>query len=251
VNLRGNVAGRDPGHFRYRTGCLAFEVEQDDLAVERLESVNQIQKDCRREPLIDLCFAVDGRHSSLEGFQVHQPRGQAASSPNVGSAHIVRNAIDPSPQTAAAVKRPEAHPQLHMHFLKQISLPVRIGLITTGQPTYDGSICGACLRIQRVLPIPIHRKSILPLFWGSLRLAQISYTPVLQATCATFLRELEGSSRVIPGYPVWMLAPVSRIRGWPERNWTGSSGQCFRPQKFETCPDWGAKLRLPDYSLSA
>jgi hypothetical protein len=46
----------------------------------------------------------------------------------------VRNAIDPSPQTATAVTRSEAQPQLQMDLLKQISLPVGVGLITTGKP---------------------------------------------------------------------------------------------------------------------
>jgi len=44
-----------------------------------------------------------------------------------------------------------------MHLLKEISLPVRIGLITTGQPTDGGTMCGGCLGVQRVLSIPIHR----------------------------------------------------------------------------------------------
>jgi len=76
----------------------------------------------------------------------------------------VRNAIDPGPQTATAVKRPEAHPQLHVDLLKKISLSVGIGLITTGKPADGGSICGACLGIQRVLSAPIHRSSVLPPF---------------------------------------------------------------------------------------
>jgi hypothetical protein len=29
-----------------------------------------------------------------------------------------------------------------MHLFKQISLPVRIGLVTTGKPTDGGTICG-------------------------------------------------------------------------------------------------------------
>ena len=42
---------------------------------------------------------------------------------------------------------------------------------------------------------------------------------------------------------VWMGVPVLRVHHWPERNWTGSSGPRFRPQKVETCPDCGANLQ--------
>ena len=39
-------------------------------------ALNQIQKDRRREPAFDFCFAIRG-DSSCEGFQVHQPRPRA------------------------------------------------------------------------------------------------------------------------------------------------------------------------------
>ena len=53
-----------------------------------------------------------------------------------------------------------------------------------------------------------------------------------------------GRSRMIPaGRPVWMHVPVLPARPWSERGWTGSSGACSRPQRFETCPRWGGGFR--------
>jgi hypothetical protein len=42
-----------------------------------------------------------------------------------------------------------------------------------------------------------------------------------------------------------MRAPVSLVWCSSERGWTGSSGPRFTLQKFETCPDWGAKFQNP------
>ena len=53
---------------------------------------------------------------------------------------------------------------------------------------------------------------------------------------------LTGSRRISAGHPVWMGVRVLRVRHWSKSNWGGSGGTPFRPQKFETCPDWGASL---------
>ena len=44
--------------------------------------------------------------------------------------------------------------------------------------------------------------------------------------------------------PVWIALPVPRALPWPERSWTSSSGPCFRPQKFETCPQISALILM-------
>lgn len=49
------------------------------------------------------------------------------------------------------------------------------------------------------------------------------------------------SKCVQPGRPVWMRLPTLSVCDWSESNCSGSSGPHFRPQKFETCPVWGAK----------
>ena len=56
---------------------------------------------------------------------------------------------------------------------------------------------------------------------------------------------LSRSRRIPAGHPVWMGAPVLRVRHWPESSWSGSSGLHFMPRKFETCPSWGAKRVWP------
>jgi hypothetical protein len=132
VNLSSDVAGRDPGHLRYLSRRLTFEVKQDDLAIQRFELVNQIQKDGYREPAIDLGLGINQGNSSFESLQIHQPRGQAAAPHHVGSSHVVSDPVHPRLQTATAVKRLEAYPKLQVHFLKEISLLIRIGLIAPG-----------------------------------------------------------------------------------------------------------------------
>ena len=42
------------------------------------------------------------------------------------------------------------------------------------------------------------------------------------------------------GCPAWMSASTLFACDCPGSNWGGSIGTHLRPQKFETCPDWGA-----------
>jgi hypothetical protein len=44
VNLGGDVAGRESGDLCDRRGVEAFEIGKDDVAVERFQLLNQIQK---------------------------------------------------------------------------------------------------------------------------------------------------------------------------------------------------------------
>jgi len=48
----------------------------------------------------DFFVGMDRRDSSFERFQIHEPGGQPAASHNVGGPAVVRNSIDPDPQTA-------------------------------------------------------------------------------------------------------------------------------------------------------
>ena len=60
--------------------------------------------------------------------------------------------------------------------------------------------------------------------------------------CPPQCRGFEGAgSRCFQhGCPDWTVVPILRRCYWSERDWTGSSGPRFRPQKFETCPCRGA-----------
>ena len=124
---------------------------------------------------------IGDRAFTFERFQIHQPGSQAPASHNVRSSHIVRDAVDPRKQTATAVKRFEAHPQLQVHLLKQISSFIGIGLITAGEPPDGGPVYGVCLRIQCVLRVPIDGSPYLDLASNldSLPPGQVSYTPTV------------------------------------------------------------------------
>src|SRR5208283_2182751 len=44
VNFGGHIAWRDPGDLRRRRGVQPFQIRQDDLAIERLELLDQLEQ---------------------------------------------------------------------------------------------------------------------------------------------------------------------------------------------------------------
>ena len=51
----------------------------------------------------------------------------------------------------------------------------------------------------------------------------------------------DGSNTIPAGRPVWMGVLIPPGCHSLQSNWSSSSGPRFRPQEFETCPDWGGK----------
>jgi hypothetical protein len=95
---------------------------------------------------------------------------------------IVRHAVDPRPQRAAAIEQLQASPKLEMNILQQIPPPLRVGLVTAAEPPNHGPVLRDCLFIQRVLLAAVHSRSILLSTGNSLRGGSVSYiNPVLAA----------------------------------------------------------------------
>ena len=69
------------------------------------------------------------------------------------------------------------------------------------------------------------------------------FARIVPEICTSFGSYALGSSRRVQiGHPVWMSTATPTGRDWPEASWSGSNGPRSRPQKFETCPRWGATI---------
>ncbi|HTZ95899.1 MAG TPA: hypothetical protein VMB18_05850 [Terriglobales bacterium] len=86
-------------------GCgFAFQIQQNNLAVQRFEPIDQFQKRRDRELLIGVESPILVTREMLHGLQVDKPGRNSAAADNVIGGYIMRDAIHPSAQAAALVK---------------------------------------------------------------------------------------------------------------------------------------------------
>src|SRR5262249_52683244 len=109
-------------------------MEKDDLALQRLQLVNQPQHALQGLLTIDNGFAVLGR-SSASSSSSRQTRkcSPISTSGELSYGDVMRDAIHPGPQRTASVQGRKTTPQRNVDILQQIAPSIRIDLIRPRQ----------------------------------------------------------------------------------------------------------------------
>ena len=105
VYPHGHISWRQSRDFSNGRRVHVFQIGDDDLAVKRLELLNQHRQPLQIDALVrgELALVFVGKH--FEFFQTHKIRKNAALAQDVRSGNMVGNAIDPGPREQRASNR--------------------------------------------------------------------------------------------------------------------------------------------------
>jgi len=151
MNPNSHVPWRQSRDFSDGCRIQVFEIADDDLAIERFESLNQGRKPVQIRPLVRRLRPFRFVRESLEFFQRYEARKDAALTDNVRRRHMVGNAVDPCPQGAAAIVPLKTPPQLEVNILAQVAAFVRIRFVGPREPFERRSEAIRRIGVQRIL----------------------------------------------------------------------------------------------------
>jgi hypothetical protein len=96
MNLRGDVCRREPGHLTDARGVLAFEVEEDDLAVRWREAPYEFEEAVEGVSLLDELVHPNGVGKIFYLLQADEMLAAPLPIPeDVGDGDVVGHPIDP------------------------------------------------------------------------------------------------------------------------------------------------------------
>lgn len=130
VNLHGNIWGRKAGDLRNGIRIHAFEIGNDDLTVERLEPLDQGREAVQGFSVTGSEFAMFTAREDFERLDADQLFTISALPNHICGGDIVRYAIDPSAQGAAAIEAGEAAPKVEVNVLKQVAPGIGVAFIS-------------------------------------------------------------------------------------------------------------------------
>src|ERR1017187_5987467 len=157
VNLGGDVARRQAGDLTDGRRVHTLQIREDDLAIQRLQSVHQRKKAAERL----LAAGVRRRRAwhLVQLFQAEQEIGFSAPLPHgVGRGGVVGHAIDPGAQRAARVPARETAPQRQVDLLEQVAAMVRVRLVGSGEPFQGGAVSFGGFAVPFVLCRSFHNQ---------------------------------------------------------------------------------------------
>ncbi len=134
MNPHGNICGRQTRDLANGCRIHVFEVRNDDLAIERLEPLNQGREPVQIQSPVTLARTFGFVRQRFEFFQAYESRKGPAFTNYVGNADVVSDAVDPGPQGAAGIVALKAPPQLKMNVLPQVAAPFRVGFVGARKP---------------------------------------------------------------------------------------------------------------------
>jgi len=147
MNSGGDAARRQTRHVRDFRRAFAFKIKKNDLPVQRLQLVDQRLQFGQffAPPLLSRAGPRCG--IGRQSIELDSPLRSLAALRQMIGADVVRHAINPRPQTAAVIEPFQAAPELDVHLLQQIALPVRIALVAPHQAPHRLAVLGLRLRI--------------------------------------------------------------------------------------------------------
>ena len=151
VYPHGHVCRRQPRDFSDGRRVHIFEIGDDDLAVERLESLNQRRQPLQIHALVrgELALVFVGKH--FEFFQAHEIRKDPALAKDVRRGDMVGNAVDPGPRGTAGIEALKTPPQLKMNLLDQVAALFRVDLVRPREPFERGTVFVRRVPVQVIL----------------------------------------------------------------------------------------------------
>src|SRR5262245_10417870 len=159
MNFRGDVSWRKARDLSNRSSVRSLEIEEDDLLVLRLESLNQCPKMLQGLLLVHAVRTVR-LQSHFDFFETNERRSPHFSPNDYRRGRVVGDAVNPGLERASPFKPFEAQPKSDVDFLQEISPIVGIGLIGPGQPVERFTVTGYGLFVKVVLFAPDIRHSL-------------------------------------------------------------------------------------------
>jgi hypothetical protein len=163
VDLGSYVARRETGDLGDGSCVHPFEVRKNDLAVKRIEPLDEAEQAFERLALVDSGFLAREVRLILEILEADKLGLNAALAEDIGRGYVVRNPIYPGADGAAAVESFEAAPQGQVDVLEKIPAAVRIGFVAARHPVERGAKAGSGIPVQVVLAGSYSRNGFEPL----------------------------------------------------------------------------------------
>src|SRR5258706_9809751 len=97
----GHIARRDAGDLGDSRGVGSFEIEEDDLPLERIQLLNEFAEAAERLLKAERSLGITTGRQIVDVVEAHQrPRTGAPVPDDVRGSYVVRHAIDPRAQRA-------------------------------------------------------------------------------------------------------------------------------------------------------
>jgi len=141
VDAHGNRRARKPGDLANAGRVDFFEVENDDLAVERTQLLNQRLELTEIRFLALSCFW--GRDFKI--IKAEEGRMGSALTKNVRSGYVVRDTISPGAERTMSIKVSEHPPKLEGNLLAEIETLVGVCFVSSSEPSKRMPERGSCL----------------------------------------------------------------------------------------------------------
>src|SRR6266516_610767 len=111
VNFGGDVSRRQSGDLSDRSGIESFEVGEDYVAIERLQTLNEAEESVERVAAVGGMLAAVRIRKILQFFQAEQCLWPGAALVEyMRCAYVVSDAVDPGAKRASPVEAVEAAP---------------------------------------------------------------------------------------------------------------------------------------------
>jgi hypothetical protein len=117
VDPHRHVRGRQARDLSDGHRVHVFEIRDDDLAIQRLELLNQHRHPFQVDSLVRSNLALGHVREHIEFFQTDERRKIPVLTHDIRSSNIVNNAVDPGPERAAGIVPLKTPPQLKMNVL--------------------------------------------------------------------------------------------------------------------------------------
>jgi hypothetical protein len=151
MNLGRNVRCRQAGNVRDLLRRIALEVQQHDLAIYRLQLVDQRKQLRCGDGRVCLSGVVDRGDFGFQVLQCDKAFGRAPPSNDMRRPDVIRYASHPRPEGTAMIEQRHASPQFDMHLLKEVGPEIGIGLVAPGEPSKQCPMEPARFLVQIVL----------------------------------------------------------------------------------------------------
>src|SRR5579864_817246 len=112
MNLHSNVGRRKPGDFSRRIRIHTLEIRNDDLAIDRLELLDQRGEALKGLVLAGNTFALLIGWHGLDLFDAGEFLPHSSLPNHVSGGYVVGNAVHPGSKRTSPIKMLEAAPQL-------------------------------------------------------------------------------------------------------------------------------------------
>ena len=147
----GRVAGGQTGDIGDLGAGRAFQVKQDDLAVQGSELVNQGLEFGYLFAMPLPGFAGVGGGVGGKGVEFDEAFRTLSAFGEVIGADVVAYPVDPGAKAATPIEPLQAAPEFDVHFLEKVALPVGVGFITADQTAHGLAVFRLGFQVEPIL----------------------------------------------------------------------------------------------------